>query len=492
MKLPALLPEELSYCEEAQDDAFLLQILADKPVHLVLFFETACGNETWSLNHLLFMRQAILWLIEKDLDNHLEPIFLKQCASAIQAHYHVLKKATPLNVTCVGTQSNSLLLSAASPYLRNALLAEKREDHTITLELPEMTPFIMEQIVEETHTGKVADLWRHSEKQVYSVLERASALDLQGLSKIAQKILKRYLNRVNIFERLLHAHQNRWLILKKEAIAFLNAQNFGITSRDARPEALQLEFTDFTDRALSTFALLKSEITHLHFTENLAEEPPFLELITACPKLQSLNLKISDTFSDQLLKLPATFTSLNLASCPWLTDQHLAAILKTLPQLEKLSLASNPQIGFQGWASLHVLPKLTVLDISRCHQIGDEEFKLLMRACPKIIDLVMPECTRITESGFSMLAHTLKELRTLDLSRCAVPLSALVEIATQCPHLTELNLTRSTALSERELKEGVRHAGTLRKLILREFPISEETLSAIHRQFPLLEVVTDG
>lgn len=492
MKLPALLPEELSYCQEAKDDAFLLQILADKPAHLVLFFETACGDETWSLNHLTFMRQTILWLIEKDIDNNLEPIFLKRCASHIQAHYPVLKEAIPLNVNCADTESNSLLLSAASPYLRNALLAERREDHTIMLELPGMTPFIMEQIVEQTHTGTVADLWRHSDEEIYTVLERASALELQGLSEIAQKILKRYINRVNVFERLLQAHQKRWLIIKKDAMAFLNAQNFGVTSHDEGPLALQLEFTDFTDRALSTFELLKSEVTHLHFTASLADEPPFLELIAACPKLQSLDLSLSDTFSDQLHKLPPTFTSLNLSSCPWLTDQQLAALLKTLPQLEELSLASNPQIGFQGWGALHSLPKLSVLNISRCHQIGDEEFKLLIRASPTIVDLIMPECNRITESGFSFLARALKDLRSLDLTRCAVPLSALVEIATQCPLLMELNLTRSTGLSERELKEGIKYAASLRKLILRDFSISEETLSAIRHQSPLLEVITDG
>ncbi|MFQ5729646.1 MAG: hypothetical protein ACE5GN_04735, partial [Waddliaceae bacterium] len=62
MELPALLPEELHYTSVAENDKNLLNMLVKIPEDLVVFFEYACGDETWSELHHNFMQEVIRWM----------------------------------------------------------------------------------------------------------------------------------------------------------------------------------------------------------------------------------------------------------------------------------------------------------------------------------------------------------------------------------------------------------------------------------------------
>src|ERR1700722_10709013 len=101
MDLPALLPNELKYTSVAVNNRILLNMLVKIQQDLILFFEYACEDETWSGQHSDFMREAIQWMTNQFFQDKLLMSFAQRASKAIQQHFHILGALVPQNLTII-------------------------------------------------------------------------------------------------------------------------------------------------------------------------------------------------------------------------------------------------------------------------------------------------------------------------------------------------------------------------------------------------------
>ena len=224
------------------------------------------------------------------------------------------------------------------------------------------------------------------------------------------------------------------------------------------------EFIDFKEQSLDVFRRVKSLITHLIFGGALTADPVFSKVIRECPRLSGVDLSRSLIRSDRLSDLPSHLEELDISHCPWLTVETLRDIFRFCPYLEKLSLGSNAQLTFSAWPELRKLTGLKALDISRSHQIGDQEIRLIVQSCPGLAELSMEDCPKMTDQSFFDLPKTLPSLYSLNIAHCTFSDSPLIEYALHCTNLTILNISNCSNITDKGIMEFIRLRPTLRSL----------------------------
>ena len=139
-----------------------------------------------------------------------------------------------------------------------------------------------------------------------------------------------------------------------------------------------------------------------------------LELLPSL-KLQSLALPhcvcLDDTALAVLLSKADTLITLNLRSCPKLTQRSVELIAKCCPRLETLYLSNNPGIQkfcyspILGFGNVISFPTLRTLHVSNCNYLT----KILLSA-PSLIDFKISNLSRLKEMHLDC-----PQLTTLDL-----------------------------------------------------------------------------
>lgn len=487
--MPALLPSELYYCNEATSDDSLLALLIQKPSDLIVFFEYACDDETWSEIHSDFMQKTMEWLTVQTFQDKLLVEFCKRAAKSIQAHYSILHAYIPLNLTFKfqdsSIQINSLLFSAASNFFKDILRRECFEKENLELSF-DISPYFFKPIEEFVNTGKIAYLWKYDKEEIMKILRLAASWELHGVVEQCENSLRRYITIENVIDTLLMANQESWPRLKLACIHYINNHEDEFVLSFNEVESLTFEFLQFNDSSLKYFERLKGIITELICSGNLNENGLFTKVITQCPRLHALNLNGSFSFNESFFSIPQSLEVLNLSQCPWLNEQTLKKFAIICPTLRKLILSSNTQLNFIMWGELTKFSHLTSLDLSRCTQINDEDFLIIVKACPRLTELVLDECSNISDKGFFELAKTLSQINELDLSRCLLIDAALVELATRCRYLTSLNLTRCENITEKGVLALLKQALQLKKLNLTRCNIPLAVLEKIQSKIHLI------
>lgn len=467
--MPALLPKELTHYQNVNSGDALFSSLIRNPKELVLFFDYACGDETWSESHPEFMKKTINWLTFQGFQDKLDIEWLKQSAKAIQDHFAILSPFIPYNIVCqlndTSVSINSLLFSAASTFFKDILRRECREKNKMTFSLK--IPYSLYKPIEEyVNTGKIAYLWKHEQDEIMAILQLGGSWGLDGVVSLCEEALQRYITPENALEMFLLSRRELWPRFKEECIHYINELNLGFLLFPGSIESVIFEFKEFKEISLEYFKKLSPFITELIIGGNLNEDSSFSEIIAKCPKLRSLNISGSSSLTENLYTIPKNLETLNVSQCSWLNNQSLKKIASICPSLKKMILTSNTQLNFVAWGELSRFRCLESLDLSRCHQISDDDFSVILRACRSLKELILDECKKISDKGYFELSKALSRLANLNLSRCSITDLALIEIAIRCHRLTVLNLMRCENITEKGILGLAKHANMLKELNL--------------------------
>ncbi|CAI2730992.1 unnamed protein product [Schistosoma spindalis] len=155
---------------------------------------------------------------------------------------------------------------------------------------------------------------------------------------------------------------------------------------------------------------------HLHHLSS----DGLLELVSKLPHLSSLDLRGTQTFSD---------------------DNNLSQLAAKCPHLEEVVLANMHSLKREtGIAQmLRRLPRLRVLDLCGLAAVGDLTMEVLATSCPQLEELDI-SCTSVTQKGLFHLTNAPAVcLKCLRISHCREITSDVLEkLIEACPKLTLL------------------------------------------------------
>ncbi|MBA3815658.1 MAG: BTB/POZ domain-containing protein [Parachlamydiaceae bacterium] len=493
MDFPALLPKVLLYCKTVSLEEELFDLLIQKPEDLVLFFEVATADETWTGSHDYLIAKLLDWLTEQAFNNLLSADLYKRAVKSMQVHHEVLAQIIPKDIKVQlkdeTVDINSLLLGSISDFFKDILLIECRDKNISVLNLQSVTYQLFSPMQTIAITGDIPDLWKKEQKEVERLLRQALSWNVESVIKACQLTLKKYINSENAIDLLIQSQQELWGYFKRECIDFINDKMFGFHLGAPTDERLLFEFYDFSDATLKVFQRLEAWITDLVFRKTLIENAQFVACVRRCPKLVLLDISGSFVFSEYLNQIQKELQGLNLSECAWLNQKTLKKMAEICPEVKDLILSSNYQLNFTAWGELIKFKNLKSLNLSRCHQISDDDFSTILKACLSLTDLVLDECRKIGDKGFFELAKSLPRLTSLSLVHCSISDSALLEIAARSRVLTSLNLRRCEQLTEKGFKDLAKHAFVLKELNLSECNVTEVTVEAIRHRHPYLQII---
>jgi hypothetical protein len=495
MEMPALLPTHLYGYSSLSNDDELYDLLIKNTHDLILFFEYAADDETWSEEHSGLMAKLMTMFTNLSYQNKLEMNEAKKVQHKIQQHYKILNAGLPQNVVFEvdGNKipGNSLLFSVSSSYFHEYLWKNGFLKDKVNFRLDD-TSLVAFKVVEEfVKTGEVPDLWKFSENELKSTLEDVNLFGLTDLNKLFEEILSRYITRENVLDMLLQAHSDKAVILRHACYNFINALHLSLVFHPSTPVYLKCEFLDFNENSLNIFNGLKGVITHLKVGGNLSENPQFSTILKECPRLIQLNLSQSKSFNEIIFEIK-NLSELDLSSCNWLTAVILKQIVENFYKLKMLNLSDNIQLDYSGWGALATLKELLSLDISRNSQINDDTFKLILQSCPQLTDLNSSECKKVGDKGFFEISRCIFHIMFLNLENCHISDGILIEIAFKARFLEEINLNLCTNLTDRGILELTKQSSALKKVHLKGIALKHETSSNIMKMRPYLKIITDS
>lgn len=488
MELPSLISPEFAYLKNAETDLGLFDSLVKNTESLLRFFRYASEDETWSGNHEEFMAQAMLWFTNQFFLERLDRRYAEEVATAYYEHYNILHKILPYNIK-VKIQSriypmNSLLLGVQSSYLYHLISQELKEKRKKVLALPAINEKNAPFVINYLEKSDLQNLWKLEKSEILSLLELADKLHLEPLAEECQSILKRYLTIDNVLETIIQAHSKRWFILKEACVDFVNQRNWGVELIAIDQDHLGFEFLLFSERTWEIYNKLNLCITHLIVSKNLPMQERFSDVLHHSPKLISLNLSGSEQLSPYLGEVPEKVKELILDRCIWLSDKTLKSIAPLFSQISQLSLSRNTDITYTGFGELKKFPELKSLQLSYCHQIGDEELSLILQTCLGLREIDLSGCKNISSKGFIEVAQTLTRLTFVNASRTAINDSGLFELANRAHFLETAELCHCFEITEKGISYFLKNSVNLRVLNLAETKLSLEFIQSLQKNYP--------
>lgn len=500
MRGPSFLPDELiKDCEVSEGEKELFQLLIQKPKQLVLFFETACSDETWSESHLMLMRKLFRWSAKMYYLGRLPINLAQRVTQSVQRHYSILhpllyfRPAPFFNITVfIEKQAitvNSLLFGSCSLFF-SQIFAQSFNSFKDSISIPKASLTIFRLVEEYVLKGQIAELWRQDYTTILELMRQAKKWRLPDLVKECAELLYRYFDRDHVIEMILQAHQEFFLEWKHDGYRFFNELHYGLRFLEARPENLKVEFLNFKQETIELFKLVAPKVTHLAFSGNLSENPAFGKVILASPKLIGVDLRGSTDYAKQDEKLPFDLFELDLSACPWLNPQNFKEFVLQCSDLKRLNLSNNFQLNYLSWGLLYEIDQLTALELVGCHQMKDEDLKLISRTCPKLIELHVEECQLLSDEGILELLQNCHGLSILNISRCyALTDRTLSNLALYATSLTYLDIERCSAFSEKALLNFLQRRPGLHGLNVRQCSFSLQTLLRIRETYPFLNLI---
>lgn len=492
MQLPAILPAHLMRYEKYRTDQELLDALVQTPSDLIDFFQYACDDETWSSrDHIEFTQNALSWFEKKSLQRSIPAPMLNRIADIIQLHPRTLAphiaRGITLHLNDKDYPVSGLLMIASSDYLHELIDAYCEGGRK-----PELTFDITSQFFKPFDQyilyGDVEDLWREPPEMLHRIMDQARKWDLEELAIQCEDVLKRYIDRSNVMEKLLEAHAKKWPHLKNACIDFINQMHLGIILERGSPDQLICRLQDFKIHTLDAYEQIKSEVTCLQFRGRLTQETGFDEVVQETPKLKSLDLSETDQYVESYSQLPATLTELILNRCSWLNAQTLGALVKTCPNIQILQLVNNVHLDVSAYAVLPQLKKLKSLNIARC-KVDNNTFKIVLTAARSLEELNINDCGDITPAGFTEMARITPELAYLSASNTEMDDGSLAEIGLYNKKLIFFDVSFCSSLSKKGILEIVRIRQTLKTLVLKGCDIPLNVINAIKADKPQLTIL---
>lgn len=490
MQTPTFLPDALLYCKDAASDDEVYALLVQKPTDLIAFFETAADDETWSENHADLMAKLLAWITKQVADDRLAKELHQRALIAYRKHSQLLGQWIEHDITLALSDAkipgNTFLLSASSDIFKDLLQKVAAQGEKTEIGFPEINQSSFAPILAFINTGAVPNLQTTSQEDLYQIIRKASAWNLELLSDMAEQSLKKYLTPQNCIELLRKALSEGWLHFARLSCEYINSKEWGIRLELPNLNAFTFEFLDFNENAMERFSSLRDIISELVCSGSLTENPQFGTALKSCPLMKTVNISNSEALTDPLHDIPVHLQALNVAECAWINKDTLKQLHKICPHLEKLIVSSNVQLNYTSWAEVTKFNKLKSLDVSLCRQFQDEDLRIILNGLRALRDLSLRKCGKINETGFLELAKGLPRLAFIDLSGTNVSDTAIVEIGSRCPLLVEITLAYCARVTEKGILSLVKIARSLREIDLSHCNISEKALQECARIKPNL------
>lgn len=492
MLLPVVFPESLNKYAEAEGDDALFARLSEAPLtEQTLFFAASSEDETWSLSHKVFFQKMLSHLTRLLLQ---EKLFAKEVVAVLQAHFAQLNPIIPKNVevSVLGEEFlfNSFMAAAQSSVLFFEIKEACDEEGSGRVVFNgDIKPVYWHEVVRFLQTGDTSSLFKLSPESLWELMGSAHILRLPGLEEGVANTLKRYLDEQSAIPYLKWSCSGGFVKMAKRCFDAIDRLGWDVEVRPKNFPLLSVKFSSFSESALKFYSEFKGEIEELGVINRLSGDPLFRDLVKGCPRLNSLSLERTAIPCPYLRDFPRTLRELDLSMCPWLGDKALEEIFSLFPLLNRCSLVSNAQIGASGFCALTNLKELKSLDISRCHQVRDDELRLIIKAAPRLEEFSLDECRTISGSGFYELARGYRSLVEVNVARTEITTPCLIELAEHNPFIQYLVLDRAEALTFKGIEETLRRLPFLKSVSLLGCRLTRQEMEILRAAFPKVEVL---
>lgn len=477
--MPASLPDHLMSYQNAQDEDSLLTHLIIKPTDLVSFFAVAAEDETWSEKHIVFMSRVLDWYTNQFIQERVSFKMAGILKKAVQEHWGILGSILPKNIDLSNEEKkiavNGMFLALESPVLHEVIRTKCRDGIDVTIIKKEFSNKFLSVMEQFVHSGKVLDLWKNNVDELHDFLKQSQNLEIKRLSKLCQETMMRYINQDNLLEWFHFSRNNKFNLLFDYCCHILSQRTgikcarledqLGIRLESSKKYLFSLEFFEFTEKAKDLFENLAPYITQLVFAGSFSEDPYFSVALKKSTSLSSVDISRSIRYHERLQDLPKDLQELDVSLCGWMTDINLKKITQICPLLQSLNLASDVELTYRGWGELQKFKRLSALNLARCHQLRDSDFKIILNASPDLILLNCEDCIHLSDRILIEMARNLTKLRILNLSKCQVSDGVLMEIASQCKELSILNIMHCSSYSTKGLYKIKHYLPSLKKII---------------------------
>lgn len=206
-------------------------------------------------------------------------------------------------------------------------------------------------------------------------------------------------------------------------------------------------------------------------------------------KLQRLCLK--DLYNGQLfaplLSGSKCLRTLILSRNSGSWDQLLEISTRNLQQLTELQI-ENMHLGDRGLMAVSKCSKLEVFYMSRVSDCTDRGIYAVANGCRKLrkVHLDSGKSKRIGEEGLLSIANKCPQLQELVLMGIAISVESLSAMASNCPVLERMALCNSDSVGDKEMSCISGKFIALKKLCIKNCPISDEGLVTISSGCPNL------
>ncbi len=493
MLMPAMLPENLDHYKSAATDLQLLEQLAEKPAEFSSFFVAACDDENWRTEHLDFISQSLVWFSQQYLANSISPNLALPVAKSIKEHYLGLKEYLPKNIQFAVLDGqlpiNSLVYQTASSFFHHILHKNCYVKGTTNFFLSGLYLSDLEIIDEHIYTDEVKDLWKLADWDLTRMIDICGRLDLKELSVLCQKIFSHRLDEQNVYATLVNAHQNSWEYLRNSCAENINNANLGVEISFPERYALCVYLENLTELSLDNFRKLSSIVTHIICGPRVAEERGFAQLLKDCPKLVSLDIGKTTSFSHQFTMLPEQLNELVISGSLWLNDSNFKLIVENAHPLQSLGLAGCNTLTASGWSELLKLSQLHHLDISSCTLLIDKELSLILDAAAGLTSLNVEGCVFLSESGFQALSKGKRIFEILNLARTNVLDESLVLITEQQQGLQKLNVAGCPHVTEAGIVESLRIGRNLKIFDCSYCSVPPQVIEELRKIYPHIHII---
>lgn len=491
--LPAFLPQALDYCNQANSEEELLDLLIKDTGNLLIFFEYMCEDETWSERHFQMIANLIEWLSAQGMYDKLTDDTYRRTAQALRKHAPLFQPYIPKNVTIQlqddVVAANNLLLTAASPFFKEAIRIEHAKGSS-KLVLTNVPRNLFKPILEFVNTGSLGDVWKLPEEMLVALLRQTLSWGMDPAARECEDILKRYITKDNVFERFATAEQENWYYTQQLCANFINRMELGFRLSLLGVDRLKAQFDNFNEETLVNFRNVQKLVTDVACQGQLGDHRGFVQVIKTLPKLIALDLSRTESFSDNFYSIPSDLQELNLSKCVWLSQQMLRKMNAICPHVKRLQLNNNQQLNFAAWGELAKFKQLIGLDLSECQQISDDDLVVILSAGRGILEWNVSECKKLTDKGLLEFTKKAPRLTHLDVSRTQLSDSTLIELATRCRSLRDLTALACRNLTAKGVSECVKHAPVLHKLDIRLCRIPQSVINDLKQAYPYISILS--
>lgn len=490
MLMPSMLPHKLFSYQIADSDEQLFDMLANKPPDLLSFFVVCCEDETWVNLHSNFTKNAFNWITENFYLGNINLDAVKPVVKSIREHFQNLQMLMPLDLFVELSDRliviNSLLFQTASPYWYRLIRTNCFEKDKKTLRFSNVTYVDFEILKEYAYTGEVKELYRLRESEIFRILHLVRGSEFTALEDDCEELLLRYITPENLLKYLALSEDNAVVKVRQRCCELFNSLHSEVEISSSNSQQLSCEFKTSTEYSRELFEKLIPHVTQFIAGERVMEDPAAIALLQRCPKLVSLDVGRTRSFTEHILFL-SRIKELIFVGCVWLTDVEFKKICAAYSSLQKLDLTSCAQVTLQGWGELTKLPRLVSLSLARCEALSNDEFCLILLSARHLRELKISECRSLGNQAFHALATAQQRFVSLDLGRTAIEDQSLLEITTRINSLSFMDLTRCQNLSEQGIVDAIK-VSSLQEVNLAHTNISASAIEELKRLRPSLKI----